>query len=156
MKKIIADNPRKQYFFGGCLLIVMLLLSMSGNCLAAQFVKIRLFPEHVGVFTTVREQQFVAFGYKADGTKVNITKRVDWKSSNKAIVTINANGLATVVAGKKSGQVKISCSFPKTKPRKPSLLGPYLLLLNDLPSFDKTPIAFLKSIYLLLLKKQLN
>lgn len=89
-------------------------LSISGSCLAGEFVSVKLYPEHVGVFTTVMKQQFVAFGVDAAGLTTNITELVSWDSSDEGIVTIDESGLATVAAGKTSGQVKISCSYPKS------------------------------------------
>lgn len=110
------------------------------------FVRIRIFPEHVGVFTTDRKQQFVAFGIKRDGKRINITKQVDWKSSKINLVSINENGLATIKPGKTFGQVKISCSYPKKRPKV--LTGPYHLLLRTIP--EPKNLSYL---YYLLLKK---
>ncbi len=152
MKKLKVNNPCRKPVIGVFALVVVILLMMSGNCVAAQFVRIKMYPEHVGVFTTVRKQQFVAFGYRANGSAVNITKLVDWKSSNKSIVTINAHGLATVVAGKTFGQVKITCSFPKVAKVPVSLKGPYLLLTGKAPKAEAP--KFLSELYLLLLGKQ--
>ena len=99
------------------------------------FVRIRMFPLHIGVFTTVGKQQFVAFGVKKDGKKINITRQVDWESSNPNIVSINRGGEAKIMNGKTSGQVKISCSYPK-KPK--ALTGPYHLLLREIPEPKKS------------------
>lgn len=96
------------------LAMAVMLLSMSSNCLAEEYVAVKVYPEHVGVFTTDGVQQFVAFGYTASGNRINITDQVDWESSNEAIVTINENGVARIVTGKTSGQVRITCSYPKT------------------------------------------
>lgn len=154
MKKIHLTIGSKKIIGGIFLLVAIVLLSMTGNCLAAAFVRIKMYPEHVGVFTTVRKQQFVAFGYKSDGSAVNITKWVDWKSSDNSIVTIDAQGLATVVAGKTFGRVKITCSFPKA-PKPVSLLGPYILLTKKDPAPAKPPPPkVLSNLYLLLLGKQ--
>lgn len=112
MRKIQVGNQYKKNVVSVFALLVML-LSMAGSGLAAEFVSIKIFPEHVGVFTTVGAQQFVAFGYDANGTETNITREVLWESSNEKIATINEQGLATVVAGQTSGQVKVSCSYPK-------------------------------------------
>ena len=113
---------------------------------ANDFVRIRIFPEHVGVFTTVRKQQFVAFGIRKDKKRINITSRVDWKSSNTNIVSIDGKGLAIVMPGRTFGQVKISCSYPK-KPK--GLTGPYHLLLRKIPEPKKS----LSYLYYLLLRK---
>lgn len=94
-------------------LAAMMLLSMSASCLAADFVGIKMYPEHVGVFTTVGTQQFVAFGIGADGGTTNITSEVSWESSDPAVVSIDEAGLATIVSGTTSGQVKITCAYPK-------------------------------------------
>ncbi|MBU0961319.1 MAG: hypothetical protein KKH60_07300 [Proteobacteria bacterium] len=96
------------------LAMAVMLLSMAGSCLAEDYIAVKVYPEHVGVFTTDGVQQFIAFGYTATGNRTNITNKVDWESSNENIVTINENGVATVVTGKTSGQVRISCSYPKT------------------------------------------
>ena len=157
LKKIHLTTGSKKIISGVFLLVAILLLSMTGNCLAAAFVRIKMYPEHVGVFTTVRKQQFVAFGYMPDGSAVNITKWVDWKSSDNSIVTIDEQGLATVVAGKTFGQVKITCSFPKTPKtltQPVSLLGPYILLTKKDPAPSKPPPPkVLSNLYLLLLGK---
>ena len=42
---------------------------------------IKLYPEHVGVFTTVMKQQFVAFGVNAQGISTNITEQVGWEGA---------------------------------------------------------------------------
>ncbi len=133
--------------------IALLVLFMSGSCLSATFVRMKIFPEHVGVFTTDGKQQFVAFGYKADGSSTNITEQVDWESSNKNIVTINPRGLATVVSGKTSGQVKINCSYPKTT--IVAFIGAINLLLltppEEEPIVEKPVILAIGAIKLLLL-----
>ena len=103
------------------------MVSLSNRSFAADYDWIKVYPEHIGIFTTVGVQQFVAFGYKTDGTRENITKKVDWISSNKNIISIDKNGLATIVTGITSGQVKITCSYPKTGNASP---GINLLLLK--------------------------
>ncbi len=118
-------------------LIVPLFLSLSNKSFAADYDWIKVYPEHIGIFTTVGVQQFVAFGYKNDGTRANITKKVDWISSNKNIISIDKNGLATIVTGITSGQVKITCSYPKTGNIAP---GVNLLLLKK-NRYTVTPSA---------------
>lgn len=153
MKKIYRNHRIFKTLVAVFSLVAMMMLSTSGNCIAAAFVRIKMYPEHVGVFTTVKKQQFVAFGYKADGRTINITHLVDWKSSNNSIVTINAKGLATVVAGKTFGQVKITCSYPKAPGKPVSLKGPYLLLSKKQPAPPPRP-KVLSNLYLLLLGNQ--
>lgn len=128
MKKIKFTHRFRRTFAGVFTLTVVTLLSMSNSCLAADFVSIQMYPEHVGVFTTVGTQQFVAFGLEANGNRTNITDQVDWLTSNEEIVTIDETGLASVVAGKTFGQVAVTCSYPKT-PK--SNTGPNLLLLKS-------------------------
>ena len=118
---------RCRKIIAGIFALSVILLYMSGNCFAADFVGIKMFPENVGVFTSDGKQQFIAFGVLATGSTVNITDQVDWVSSNNSIVTIDEKGLATIVSGKTSGQVKITCSYPKTPN---SMTGPNLLLLR--------------------------
>ncbi len=140
------------YFFSRCfILAVTIVVLMPLDSLALNLVRIKIYPEHVGIFTSVGKQQFVAFGFRADGSSVNITKLVDWKSSKPNIVTISDTGMARVVSGKTFGQAKISCSYPKKKktPRN-KLAGPYLLLLRELPEKPETPDPLLGP-YLLLL-----
>lgn len=96
------------------LAMAVMLLSMAGSCFADEYVGVKVYPEHVGVFTKDGVQQFIAFGYTASGNRINITNKVDWESSNTDIVTIADNGVATIAPGVTSGQVKISCSYPKT------------------------------------------
>ncbi len=104
-------------------------MSLSGVSYAVEYVSIKLYPEHVGVFTSVMKQQFVAFGVTANGTSTNITELVGWESSDESVVTIDENGLATVVPGKTYGQVKISCSYPKSGKVQP---GVQMLLLKSI------------------------
>jgi hypothetical protein len=133
-KKILRYTKANCYFVAILVpAIAFFLLLMPGSCLAENFVSIKIFPEHVGVFTADGKQQFVAFGYLATGESVNITKQVDWESSNKSIITIDTNGLAVVVAGKTSGQVKINCSYPKTVKLPLVLRALNLLLLSPKP-----------------------
>lgn len=99
-------------------------LSMAGSCLAAEIKSLKIYPEHVGVFTTVMKQQFVAFGVDATGKSINITDQVAWESSDEKIVTIDEMGLATVAAGKTAGQVKVSCFYPKLGHGKSGMLHP--------------------------------
>jgi len=94
-------------------LAVFTVLTMADNCRAQNYDYIVIYPQHVGVFTTVNEQQFVAFGIKVGQVPVNITKMVGWTSSNTSLVTIDANGLAKVAAGITYGQVKVTASYPK-------------------------------------------
>ncbi|MBL4904126.1 MAG: hypothetical protein JKY62_15990 [Desulfocapsa sp.] len=108
---------QKQYkIFIGLCTSVLVLFSMAVSCVAADYVAIKIYPEHVGVFTTVNKQQYVAYGVTADSSLINITRNVDWVSSDESIVTIDDNGLASVVAGKTSGIIKVTCTYPKTGP----------------------------------------
>lgn len=113
MKHIRINHQYRKTVASVFALATTMLLSMSVSCLAADFVKIKMYPEHVGVFTTVRTQQFVAFGIGANGSSTNITDKVSWESSNPNIVTIDETGMATVRTGISSGRVKISCAYPK-------------------------------------------
>jgi hypothetical protein len=75
---------------------------------AAEYTSIKIYPEHVGVFTTVGEQQFVAYGLPGD---VNITEQVGWYTSDESIVTIDATGLAKIHSPQ--GRVKVLACYPK-------------------------------------------
>lgn len=111
---------------------IFAVMLIAGSAIAAEISAVKVYPEHVGMYTTVKTQQYVAYGLvdAGGGTAgmINITKNVDWISSNEDIVTIDENGLATLVTGVTSGQVKITCSYPKT-----GNIGPAtnLLLLNS-------------------------
>ena len=96
---------------GIAFLVLTLLLALGGTCSAAEYVSLKIFPEHVGVFTTDGEQQFVAIAYDAAGRATNVTDQVSWKSSDANVATINESGLATVIS--KSGQALITASYPK-------------------------------------------
>ena len=111
----------------GVFALGVMLLLVAGSSFAATYTAINMYPRNVGVFTTDGKQQFVAYGQTATGW-TNITTNVGWESSDESIVTIDDNGLATIVAGKTFGQVKISCSYPK---QSQSQTGPNLLLLNN-------------------------
>ena len=50
----------------------------------------------VGAGTNV---QFSAYGNFADGLSVNLTKLVNWTSTNQSVATIDTNGLATTLTG---------------------------------------------------------
>ena len=64
----------------------------------AQIQNVKIYPEHVGVFTSVGTQQFVALGTKPGGGVVNITTCVDWMSSDSQVASINSTGLATLTS----------------------------------------------------------
>ncbi|GAB4338346.1 MAG: hypothetical protein Kow0089_10230 [Desulfobulbaceae bacterium] len=130
------------------LLLTMTSLFFPATGETATFDRIKIYPEDVGVFLKQGKQQFVAFGIKEGQRPVNITRQVDWKSSNPKKVTIDAKGLARIVPGVTFGQVKISCSWPKKKKKKP-LQGPYLLLLR--PEEEPPPPLVLTGPYHLLL-----
>ncbi|MDD3813783.1 MAG: hypothetical protein PHZ02_03975 [Desulfocapsaceae bacterium] len=116
LKKVNNTPLRKRIITAmNTLAMIMVFFIMSGNCFAGDIVSIKVYPEHVGVFTTVGKQQFVAFGLDAQGHATNITRDVDWISSNTTLVQINATGLATIGTGITSGQVKITCSYPKAR-----------------------------------------
>lgn len=117
----------------GLFVLAVLLLSMAGSSLAEEYTSLNIYPKNVGVFTTDGKQQFIVFGHTATGRE-NITTQVDWKSSNENIVTIDENGLATIVNGQTAGQVRISCTYPK---QSKSQAGPHLLLLLNQPIEDK-------------------
>ena len=103
------------------------ILFLSGNCFGADtYSALTIFPKNVGVFTVDGKQQFVAFGSSANGL-INITRKVSWESSDESKVTIDENGLATIVGGVTMGNVKISCTYPKKGKGMP---GPGLLLLR--------------------------
>ncbi len=53
-------------------------------------------------------QQFKATGTYSDGTTQDFTSQTTWVSSNKAVATVNANGLATAVA---AGATTISAAL---------------------------------------------
>jgi hypothetical protein len=112
LKNIKANHWCKRNVVGIFVFAVML-LSFGGNCFAAEYVELKMYPEHVGVFTVDGQQQFIAFGIKSNGNRENITSQVSWESSDENIVTIDQDGLATIVGSVTSGQVKISCLYPK-------------------------------------------
>lgn len=115
MKNVMANNWCKGSVASFIILFALLLVS-KGDAFAADYVSLKMYPQHVGVFTVDGEQQFVAFGVKANGSTVNITSEVSWESSDERIVTIDTNGLASIVGpygAVTSGQVKITCSYPK-------------------------------------------
>lgn len=114
MKKLQFTTKYRKTIVSVCVLAVIMVMSVAGNCMAQTFDSIRMFPKHIGIFTSVGTQQFVAYGIKAGQSPVNITKNVSWISSDNNKVTIDENGLATVVDGVTSGQVKVTCSYPKT------------------------------------------
>jgi Domain of unknown function (DUF4082)/Bacterial Ig-like domain (group 2) len=53
-------------------------------------------------------QQFTATGTYSDGSKQNLTSQAAWTSSNTAVATINASGLATAVS---AGSTTISAAL---------------------------------------------
>jgi uncharacterized protein YjdB len=53
-------------------------------------------------------QQFTAMGTYGDGTQEDITNSVLWTSSDTAIATVDAAGLATAIA---AGQVTITATY---------------------------------------------
>jgi hypothetical protein len=110
---------------------------MSHVCYAEKYDRIEIYPKDVGVFTTVKTQQFVAFGHLGEEQWENITEQVRWISSNEKVVEINDKGLATVTlagillvrqTGFADGIVNITASYPKANA---SSTGVNLLLLNN-------------------------
>lgn len=99
-------------YLAAAMFFLSVIAAVSSN--AAEYVALEIFPEHVGVFTTDGQQQFVAYGVTASGARENITKQVGWETSDENLVTIDDNGLATIKSGIISGQVKVTASFPKT------------------------------------------
>jgi len=102
-------GERMRFVYIAVLIVIFFAMPVFG----ADFVKLKIYPESVGVFTTVKTQQFVAFGINEDGSSVNITDKVSWKSSNTSIVIINETGLAQIQDGITNGKVTISCVYPK-------------------------------------------
>jgi len=144
-KKSIQPVRKKHHkklfiFFVVCIFVVAPICSLAEN-----FVGIKIYPENVGVFTVDGKQQFVAFGVYANGSQKNITQLVDWESSDQSIVKINSKGLATIAAGKTSGQVKINCSYPK---KRPAAMGAIKALLLT----PEPPKSLIHIMLLLLLK----
>ena len=83
-----------------------------------EFTRIKVFPEQVGVFTSVGKQQFVAIGYKNGGSAYNLTKCVDWASSDGQVASIDTMGLATIKST--FGRIEISAKV-KSLSNKTSL-----------------------------------
>lgn len=73
-------------------------------------VSIKIYPEHVGVFTSQAAQQFVVFSIKSNGYHANITSQVSCGSSDETIVSLDQNNIATIVNGVTSGRVTVSCT----------------------------------------------
>jgi Bacterial Ig-like domain (group 2) len=74
-------------------------------------------------------QQFKATGTYSDGSSQNLTASVTWGSSNPAVATINASGLATTVG---TGSVTISASMS-------SVTGTASLAVNPAVSVSVSP-----------------
>lgn len=98
-----------------CLLIcaglTIVLLNGCSAAFATEPVSIKIYPEHVGVFTSVGEQQFITLGTMADGTVINLTQQCDWfvGRGKDSIATINA-GL--VKLHKNQGRTKVEACYP--------------------------------------------
>ncbi len=123
--KNIKSNQRGKMKVAKIFALLMLSLLFGGNSFAAGYVSLDVFPKQTGVFTSVGKQQFIVFGVRADGIRENITRKVDWHSSNESLVNISESGMATVVASVTSGRVQVSCTYPK----KGMMTGPNSLLL---------------------------
>ncbi|MFH2122650.1 MAG: InlB B-repeat-containing protein [Pseudomonadota bacterium] len=138
MRKAYINQLNRKVVAGMHVLTILGLLLFSENCQAVDaadnYSSIKIFPEHVGVFTADGKQQFVAFGYDALGKATNITRLVSWESSDNQKVTINEIGLASIVTGVTYGQVKITCFYPKR-----GKAGGAIPLLLLKPSFAVTP-----------------
>lgn len=105
------------------ILLFTTLFLQSEQAVAATkiFSKISIYPEHAGIFTTVKEQQYVCFGTRLDGTVENITTEVDWfvednplfyqPLKGKEVITINNSGKATTLSS--WGRASISACYPK-------------------------------------------
>ena len=67
-----------------------------GTVTASKLTSIAVTPAKVTI-SGGNNQQFIATGSYADGSTSDLTKTVTWTSGNTAVLTINANGLATAV-----------------------------------------------------------
>ncbi len=105
-------------------LYTLLLLPSSGY--SAGYSKILIEPEDVGVFWSVKTQQFVAWGLNDEsGDWDEITLDVGWESSDPGIVTIDETGLATAIQS--WGKINIIATYPK--PNSAAAFSTYGLLL---------------------------
>ena len=109
--------------------IAAAVLSLVATSAAANYEALRIYPEHVGIFVEDGKQQFIAIGITSNGVGENITDKVEWISSDPNLVTIDENGMATVLST--SGQVRITCSYPKTGSGKAIVPVIPLLLRNE-------------------------
>mgnify|MGYP005619405469 CR=1 FL=1 len=88
---------------------------------AETYSKILIYPEHVGVFYNIGQQQFEAYGVTASGQTVRITDRVDWYLDENPfpiqtmkpneVAEISETGLLKVKS--KWGRVNVKACYPK-------------------------------------------
>lgn len=93
----MASNSRKLFGFAALLLLLILAGCDNffiGNNDVASFT---ISPLNASILPT-GTQQFSASGIFGDGSTRDITSTATWTSSNPAVATIDANGLATAVA----------------------------------------------------------
>ena len=94
----------------------------NDTCNASAYESIRVWPQDVGVFKELGEQQFTAYGKTPSGEEFDISNQVDWfveefpfeEQTTEAInvVAINENGLATIL-NPTWGRVNVSSCYPK-------------------------------------------
>ena len=73
-------------------------IGLSGTGTTASLVSLAVTPNNPTVAAGIT-QQFTATGTYSDGSTQNLTSTATWTSSNTVVASINANGLATGLAG---------------------------------------------------------
>jgi len=86
---------RSQYALAAVSLVCLLALAACNCAPTLRYITISPQTSTIAVTTT---QQYSAIAYYSDGTTKDGTGLVSWSSSNSAVATINATGLATGVA----------------------------------------------------------
>ena len=108
-------------------------VSLSGTGTTATLVSLAVTPNNPTVAAGIT-QQFTATGTFTDGSTQNLTNSVSWGSSNAVVASINANGLATGLAGGTSSISAVSGTITNSTTLTVTASGPVLTSITVLPN----------------------
>lgn len=109
----MRSKPSRSALAAISLLCVILLAACSSGSPTLQSVKIAPTSASIdaGVLESGDTQQFTAMGFYSDGSQKDVTATTSWASSNSAIASIDATGLATAATPPDTTTVTITGSL---------------------------------------------
>jgi len=115
-------SGRLPFYSGLAVSLAVFAACMMPSALRAEtYSKILIYPEHVGVFYNIGQQQFEAYGITPAGQKVRITEKVDWYLDKYPLPIQTMKPEQVAVIGEKGllkvkstwGRVKVKACYPK-------------------------------------------